>query len=85
VLPLAHPAATVEHSWPRLLLQVPVASQVPAHRPFGSSMLTAATQACAAEHVLHAPAQSALLQQAPAAMQVVVVPTVQACVGLGQA
>ena len=75
-MPSTHPAVTVEQSCPRLLLHTPVALQVPAQRPVGSSMLTAATQAWA-EQTLHAPAQSASLQHPPGAMQVTVVPEVQ--------
>jgi hypothetical protein len=67
-----------------LLLQAPVASQVPLHRPLGSSMPTAATQAWAAEQSLQVPVQSLFLQQAPAGMQVTVAPTVQACIMAGQ-
>ena len=51
VVPLTQPAATVTQAWPFLLLQVPVASQVPAQRPLGSSALTAETQVWLAEHV----------------------------------
>jgi DNA-directed RNA polymerase len=68
-----------------LLLQAPVASQVPEHRPFGSSLFTAATQVwVVAEHVWHVPEQSLSWQQPPAGRQDVAPPTVQAWVLAGQ-
>jgi hypothetical protein len=59
VEPARQPPAVAVQVCPRLLLHAPVASQVPAQRPFGSSLFTAATQAWFAEHVMHGPAQSA--------------------------
>ena len=69
---------------PFLLLHAPAASQVPGQRALGSSMFTAATQAWLALQDLHCPAQSLLVQQPPAAMQVVVPPTVHDCMLAGQ-
>lgn len=81
-----HPAATDEQSCPCLALHVPEASHVPVHRPVGSSWLSAATQECVVSQRWQAPPlQSALVQQALPAMQVVVFPTVQARDGEGQA
>ena len=70
--------------WPRLLLQAPPASQVPAHRPVGSSLLIAATQVWLAEQVWQVPGQSLSRQHSPAPMHAVVPPAVQACRSAGQ-
>jgi hypothetical protein len=60
-----------------LLLQAPLASQVPAQRPFGSSMLTAATQVCVlALQAMQFPVQSPFVQHPPVGMHVVVPPAV---------
>jgi hypothetical protein len=49
----------VLHVCPRLLLQAPAASQVPAQRPVGSSLLITATQVwLVAAQVWHSPGQS---------------------------
>ena len=70
----------VEQVWPSLLLQAPVASQVPAHRPVGSAWFFAAPQAWVVVlQAMQLPVQSVSLQQAPVAMQVVVPPSVQDC------
>ena len=54
-----------------------MASQVPAHRPVGSSMPVAATQVClVASQVVQVPVQSALVQQPAVGMQTVVPPVV---------
>jgi hypothetical protein len=62
-----------------LLLQAPVASQVPAQRPVGSAWLVAALHMCEVEsHCWQTPdLQSLLVQQPSAGMQVVVLPIVQ--------
>ena len=71
------PAATVLQVWPCLLMQAPVASQVPAQRPFGSSMLLAAAQAwLVGSQTMHVPVQSALVQQPLVGMQTVLPPVV---------
>ena len=85
VVPEMHNPGTVLQSCPGLLLQAPLESQVPAQRPLGSSSLVAATQLWLVWlQVLQVPEQSLSLQQLPVAMQVVVVPTVQDCVLVGQ-
>jgi len=42
--PATQPPVVVPQVWPRLLLQAPVASQVPAQRPLGSSLPITAAQ-----------------------------------------
>ena len=84
-MPETQPPAVVLQVCPCLVLQAPLASQVPAHLPVGSARLVAATQVwLLVLHVMQAPVQSVSLQHAPAAMQVVVVPLVQDCMFAGQ-
>lgn len=72
------PAATVVQVCPCLLLQTPLASQVPAQRPLGSFALFTATQVwLVVSQDVHAVLQSLLVQQPVEGMQVVVLPTVQ--------
>jgi len=78
VVPDRQPPATAVQVCPLLLLQAPVASQVPAQRWLGSSAFVTAMQLCdVVSHVMHEPVQSVLLQQAASGMHVVVDPTVQ--------
>ena len=78
VLPETHPPATVLQVCPSLLLQAPLASQVPAQRPFGSASLAAATQVCVlALQAMQVPVQSPLVQHPLDGMQLVVPPAVQ--------
>ena len=72
--------------WPSLLLQAPVASQVPAQRPVGSASFLAAPQAWVVVlQAIQLPVQSVSLQQAPVAMHVVVPASVHDCgVAVGQ-
>jgi hypothetical protein len=78
VVPAMHPAATVVHVCPCLLLHVPAASHVPAHRPLGSFMLLTGAQACAVvSQVVQVAVQSVFVQQPPIGMQIVVPPMVQ--------
>jgi len=67
VVPLAQPAATVWQAWPFLLLHVPVASQVPAQWPDGSSCPAIATHAWLDAQVWQGPGQSVAVVQAPPA------------------
>jgi len=77
VVPDTQPPATALQVCPFLLLQAPVASQVPAHRWLGSSAFVTVMQLCeVVSHVMHVPVQSVLLQQAVSGMHVVVDPTV---------
>ena len=72
------PAATVVQVCPCLLLHVPLASQVPAQRPFGLLALFTATQEwLLVSHVVQAAVQSLLAQQPFIGMQTVVPPMVQ--------
>ncbi len=69
------------HACPCLALQAPVASQVPAHRPFGSSAPVTATQVwLVVLHDMQLPGQSLLVQQPVVGMQTVVDPLVHAFV-----
>jgi hypothetical protein len=78
VVPEMQPPEAVVQVCPCLLLHAPALSQVPAQRPFGSSMLLAATQAWVeASHFIQVPGQSVSLQQAVSGMQLVVEPIVQ--------
>jgi hypothetical protein len=85
MVPLTQPLLVVWQFCPRLLMQAPVASQVPGQRPVGSSAFVAATQAWLAEHDRQVPGQSALLQQALEGMQLEAAPIVHALVPAGHA
>lgn len=75
-LPVTHCVPAV-HDWPCFVLQAPVASQVPMHRPFGSSIpLTAAQVWVVVLQAMQLPVQSAFVQQPVLGMQVVVPPLV---------
>jgi hypothetical protein len=76
VVPETHRPGTVLQACPCLLLQAPLASQVPRHRPFGSSWFVAATQAWLELHIVQFPEQSLFVQQADGEMHVVVPLTV---------
>jgi hypothetical protein len=77
-VPETQPAATVLQVCPCLLLHIPLASQVPAHRPFGSLAFLTATHAwVVVSQLVQAAVQSVSLQQAVAAMQIVVPAIVQ--------
>ena len=72
------PAAQVCPCFP---LHAPLASHVPVHRPFGSSMPFAVTQVWLAEsHIAQLPGQSLFVQQPVEGMHIVVAPDVQAFV-----
>jgi hypothetical protein len=78
VVPPTHPPATVLQVCPCLLLQAPLASQVPTQRPFGSSTFTAATQVCVLVlHAMQVPVQSPFVQHPLDGIQVVAPPAVQ--------
>ena len=80
------PPETVLHSCPCRALQAPLASQVPAQRPFGSSVLFAATQLCeVVSHFMQVPVQSAVVQHPVVGMHTVVPPLVQDFVDAAQA
>jgi hypothetical protein len=84
-VPVTQPPGVVVQVWPRALLQTPLASHVPAQRPLGSARLAAGPQVwLVVLHRRQSPVQSASTQQPPAAMQVVVPPTVQEVVLVGQ-
>lgn len=68
VVPVTQPLPVMQ-VWPRLLLQAPVASQVPGQLSVSSALVTA-THAPAAEHVRQVPAQSLAVQQFAIGMQV---------------
>ena len=72
-----HPPVTVPQVWPCLARQVPLASQVPAQRPLGSSMLLTAAHVCVVVlQAMHDPVQSAFVQQPLVGMQTAVLPVV---------
>jgi hypothetical protein len=62
------PAATVLHAWPRLDLQLPLLSQVPAQLSLSSAFLTATQLPPGPEQIWQVPLQSPSLQQALLAM-----------------
>jgi hypothetical protein len=85
VLPETHPAATVLQVCPSLLLQAPLASQVPAQRPFGSASFVAATQVWVlALQAMQVPVQLPLVQHPPDGIQVVAPPAVHDFIFAGQ-
>jgi hypothetical protein len=76
--PAMQPPEVAVQDCPLVLLQAPLASHVPAQRPFGSSMLLAATQVwLPLSQDMHVPVQSASVQQPVLGMQTVVLPLVQ--------
>ena len=73
-----HPPEVAVQDCPLVLLQAPVASQVPAQRPFGSDVLRAATQVwLLLSQLMHVPVQSEVVQQPVVGMQTVALPVVQ--------
>ena len=72
-----HPPETALQSCPCRPLQAPLASQVPAQRPLGSSMLLTAAHVCVVVlQAMHDPVQSAFVQQPLVGMQTAVLPVV---------
>ena len=70
-----------EHACPCFALQAPLELQVPAQRPFGSSIPFTATQAwLAVSHIMQVPVQSLFEQQPVLGMHTVVEPVVHALV-----
>jgi len=76
-VPEMQPAATALQVCPCLLLQVPPASQVPAHRPLGSFALLTPTQVwLVVSQDVQVAVQSLFVQQPLEGMQTVVLPLV---------